>query len=178
MIYDLHIEVLAILFVILCAISSIICLTCKKRNYILFTCFLILYVLLTIKITIFPFTSEKLPAYRAFDYSLIQLVPFKTIVDEAQRHLWFALIGNAVLLVPIPVLLLIKPSRPFSLKTSIIVCILSSITIEVCQFLINLVTHISNHVVDVDDLILNILGGIISSSIIAIIVFFKKNHKT
>ena len=163
MIYDLHVFVLLILFV---AIAGIITANYKmkkqnNRKVLVWRCLLALYLLLLIKITVFPFTFEQLLWMENVPYLAIQWKPFASIIAFIQQKNYIQIVGNIVLLMPLPLLLQGMRQRVFSKMQSFGIVCIASVSIEVLQLAINVITQVRNHVLDVDDLILNITGGVL-----------------
>lgn len=133
----------------------------KKRKVLLWRCLFALYLLLVIKVTVFPFTFDHFAWMEDTSYIAVQMKPFASIIPLAKRGNYIQIVGNIILLLPLPLLLQGIKEQTFSrLKCFATVCI-ASISIEVLQLGINLVTRVRNHVFDVDDLILNISGGVL-----------------
>ena len=168
MIYDLHTSVLIFLYIVSIFVIALVnqFLRLGKRRFLLLSV-LSLYVLGLIKITVFPFTFEHFGWYDQIPYMSVQLVPFRTIQRLCYNHNYVQIFGNLLLLVPIPFFLYLF-KKTMSRFRMALYSIGISLFIEMLQFLINVITKICNHVVDVDDLILNSLG-----SSLFILVFYN-----
>ncbi|ADI28031.1 teicoplanin resistance protein VanZ [Geobacillus sp. BMUD] len=144
-----------------------------RRNYknipfsksLIFVIFYI-HVVVVIGITLFPipFQKELLHDLKASHIeSSINFVPFLSIIKILSLHsigTGFAQIGgNFLLLLPLGIYLPLLFYRVNSFKrVSFIVC-LCSFMIESMQFFISLILNYHYKAVDVDDVILNTLGG-------------------
>ena len=133
----------------------------KNMKILIWRCLFALYILLLIKVTIFPITFTHFEWMEDTSYLAVQLEPFKSIVSMVKQKNYIQITGNIILLMPLPLLLQgIKDQMFFRMKCFVSVCA-ASLVIEVLQFGINLLTGVRNRVFDVDDMILNILGGIL-----------------
>ena len=169
MIYDLHISVLLFLYLIIIAIIiSIYFLKHSQKKKILFwKCLFVLYLLIIIKVTVFPLTFKRFPWMDNISYITIQWKPFHSIVAFIKQKNYIQIVGNIFLLMPLPLILQGIAEKNFS-KSKCFFCICSaSLSIEIFQMGINYITHIKNHVVDIDDIILNVTGGLL------LIIFLK-----
>jgi glycopeptide antibiotics resistance protein len=117
--------------------------------------------------------------------NLVNLVPFKTIYETFTRPI-FAMVtiiqifGNALMLAPFSFsLLYLKMTE--RIKTAIVLTFLLSLGIEVIQFLLSFINSAflygegSGRSTDVDDIILNTIGGVIGSLFYILLKTVKKN---
>ncbi|MCL1949515.1 MAG: VanZ family protein [Turicibacter sp.] len=94
----------------------------------------------------------------------IDIFPFSSIIDtlSAPLHLWpftfAAIIGNILLLFPLPIFLCLRTNKVLSLNEVLQYGFFTSVCIELAQLSINFLTRWPNRTVLVDDLILNTLG--------------------
>ncbi len=154
----------------------------RKKGYSFFqvciSFFFIAYLICVFKETMLPiqFFKEDLSQY---DYRYYQLIPFKTILDVVSAHTWkMQIIGNILLLLPLPFFISIFKKGNLRLSKALIYTLITSIGIEIVQLLINVITRVPNKVADVDDILLNTLGGLIGWLIYYIISkhrFYKIN---
>ncbi|SJZ72974.1 VanZ family protein [Garciella nitratireducens] len=180
-IIDLHFSIFIGLFFILSILGCIIDRR-RNKNYfkercILITCF-IFYILMFIKFAILPIwifiDAEMLREMNISLNNYIQIVPFRTIIKTIEIGTWkLQLLGNILLILPIPIFIELFKGKKLSLKETIFLGFKLTISIELIQGLINLLTRYPNKVVDVDDIILNILGVIIAHFILKILDKFK-----
>lgn len=133
---------------------------CKKNilntvDFIIYIIMLI-YIFFFIKIIIFKngFTNE---------FRLINLNPFLLILDKTISIdiLLKNIAGNIIAFIPMAILLPILINK-LNLRSTIILCFVISISIELLQYIFRL------GVTDLADIILNLLGGLIGS-----ILYFK-----
>ena len=180
-IIDLHFSIFIGLFFILSILGCIIDRR-RNKNYfkercILITCF-IFYILMFIKFAILPIwifiDAEMLREMNISLNNYIQVIPFRTIIKTIEIGTWkLQLLGNILLILPIPIFIELFKGKKLSLKETIFLGFKLTISIELIQGLINLLTRYPNKVVDVDDIILNILGVIIAHFILKILDKFK-----
>lgn len=126
-----------------------------------------LYLLFLIKITILPIATVKVAWNKEVSYMSIQFIPFKSIYELVKSKNLIQIFGNIILLMPLPLLLQGVNNKRYSKINYIKIILLTSIGIELSQLIINILTKIRNHVIDIDDIFLNILGGVI------LVVFYK-----
>lgn len=131
-----------------------------KRNFIIVAGFLF-YILSLIKVVFFPilYLYENDMTF-TLDY-YYQLIPFATIIKVAAFGNWIQIIGNVALLLPLPIFILLLSRKPIGIKKTFLISLAVSLSIEIIQFVINLLTKEPNKVADVDDLILNVTGALI-----------------
>lgn len=144
---------------------------------------LFIYLLYLAQMTIFPL-NVGIPIERN-----VSLIPFKTIIEFTPILLKYGLmnnpgnphlnagainiIGNIVVFVPLGILIPLVSLRVRSFKAAAILGAITSLSIEVLQFL-----FAEGRRMDIDDLILNTLGAIIGWGIFKLIIFLlRKNQK-
>ena len=95
----------------------------------------------------------------------IQLIPFLPFLNQIRSAGWkpflFQAAGNLFSFVPITFLLAISFPRYQKIRCCIFSSLLISIAIELIQLGINLITGIQNRIIDINDVILNMSGGIV-----------------
>ncbi len=155
---DLDLFGLFILFIVLCIITRILYKN-ETKEKIIWRYILCGYIVIIIKIAIFPICLGRFE--RDWDgYDIIQLVPFNTITQIIKYGNWIQILGNICLLMPIPILAF-KIKGTIS-KSKLLIRVLSiSVGIEFIQYLIFIVTNYPSRIVDIDDIILNTIGGMI-----------------
>lgn len=129
-----------------------------------------IYVLLLIKVTIFPIPIQKLELdslRQNFGNGLdINFIPMKTILQIIKSDLPVSVKlrqigGNLILLVPFAFYLPLSKKRFQKAIKVFIFLLFSACMIELVQFLIGKIIDYNYRVVDVDDIILNVCGGMI-----------------
>lgn len=133
------------------------------HNFLLYL-FLGVYVLILFAFLFFKRTS----------FQSVNLVPFRTILDYlhgdiiAQTFAASNIIGNIVLFLPLGVYItLLNPSKKISVNMCLIA--LTSVIVEIIQFLFKV------GVTDIDDVILNTVGGLTGILIFKVLYKFLKD---
>lgn len=160
------------IFCILLCIGSCIGWFLWRRNNWQFRYWLIpmflCYALLLIQLTVFPIyiydkeSLDKIWQGAGKYFVFYQLIPFASIKNYFLGSAVVQLIGNVILLSPLAVFAeIFLRKRP---KAWVVALGVSSVSllIEITQLVINLTTQYPNRVADVDDLILNITGIVIT----------------
>jgi len=164
--FDLHPPLFMIVFVILCGITCFI-LKRRKANMtvkqLFFVATTIFYSLSVVKLTLLPITiSFDKTSYPDMPWKYYyQLIPFQTIISAWKQGNLLQVVGNIVLLLPLPILIGLLKKRSTGFFRILTVVISVSLGIELTQLLINCLTGIPNKVADVDDFILNSIGGLV-----------------
>ncbi|WP_051550726.1 VanZ family protein [Kandleria vitulina] len=153
-----------------------------KAKYSLFTkAILTLYFLLLIDTAILGFevaTGEMLQEIikESRGYSFFQFIPFYSIKTAlSEPGLWeFVVIqnvGNILLLFPLAYSMRIL--KDMSVKKVFITCLIIDIGIEFTQMMTNIITRIPSHMVDIDDIILNMTGVVLALLVAKVTYKFK-----
>ncbi|MGG4405972.1 VanZ family protein [Geobacillus stearothermophilus] len=164
--FDLHPLLFTIVFVILCGITYFV-LKRKKMNMspkqLFFVGATIFYSLSVVKLTLLPITiSFDKASYPDVPWKYYyQLIPFKTIISALNQGNILQVIGNFVLLLPLPILIGLLKDNSTTFIRALIMVISISLGIELIQLITNFLTGIPNKVADIDDLILNSIGGFV-----------------
>lgn len=162
----------------------------KKRGEKIFwfrqgTIFLLsVYLLLLIGVTLFPIDIIWGENFRETSVG-INLIPFKAIIHSIKnigvggfsaafdiKLLLRNVGGNTLLLLPLGILAPVLWKKFRSLKSCFILGIITSLSIEFLQLIEGLL-KLGFRIVDIDDLILNVLGLVIGYSLYKIIFNFK-----
>jgi glycopeptide antibiotics resistance protein len=168
-IIDFHITTFLITYIFILIITKLICYFRKKR-YHNFWYYMILecYFLLLFKVTILPICildSESLSMFQSnIGNSAIyyRLIPFSGYSQYFYSIYGIVqLLGNILLLMPIVPLLRWFLKKKFSYLRIITLILGLSLSIELIQFCINKVTQYPSHLSDINDIILNVFGGLI-----------------
>lgn len=120
----------------------------------------IFYCLVVFKITILPIRYFFEEQYN-YPNLYTQFVPFKTIIHTFSNGNHIQNIGNLLMLSPFTIFLQLIYKKQSAWKSFTILLIIS-LSIEILQYVINILTHYPNKVTDIDDLLLNVLGGSLS----------------
>lgn len=149
----------AIIFGAFCLIVAEVIMIIKKvkltRNLMIAT--FIMYLSVIISLLFFPIIFQEI----GFDYNY-NFVPFKTIIDTFENGTVYSIViflGNSLLLLPLGIFL----RAAFNRKTveSILIILLIALLIEFLQFFIGVIIGYKYRCVDIDDFILNSIGGIL-----------------
>lgn len=135
----------------------------------------VLYFLILIGITIFPiYIGEPMEHLKSLSFTErcnINILPF---IDYFRGGLYFRttiriLLGNFLLLTPFIMFLCAKKEKMRNLKSCTITALLISVTIEFTQLITNLLLISGLRTVNIEDLILNTLGGVLAYYIFKLI---------
>lgn len=163
---ELFYNTFIILFILIFSVTALIFKMKKeKRMSIWYIGIFEVYLLLILKIAVLPIKIvydehyyEALHGYiEAKNY--YQMIPFHTILEiikngvNIEMQIW----GNVLLLLPLPIFLSFIMKKATGLKVVLISCCFS-IGIEAIQLIINVITRYPNRIIDIDDVILNIIG--------------------
>lgn len=126
-----------------------------------------IYCLILIKIVFFPipFQEKSIALIREINGNFsVNLIPLKSMFEIANTNnavnIFYQLGGNFLLLLPFGLYISII-FRSTSIKKLVLSIIFTSVFIEMGQLLIGFVIDCQYRVVDIDDVILNILGGLV-----------------
>lgn len=124
-----------------------------------------------IMLTIFPITIDKriIQSDIELGYEPINnLVPFKTIYNEITSNGYnhiestiYQLCGNFIMLFPLGYLIPIMLNKKIDLKLIILIIFSITLSIESAQFIIGKFINYNYRSFDIDDIILNTLGGVL-----------------
>ena len=169
---DLHLEIFALLYILILCITLLIYKLKKKNKYNIYGLILFeLYILCLVKVV---YTPVRIVFNRAMSDDMVEkmkmnyanFVPFRTITGVGSVHNFAVQVGgNILLLMPLVFFLYYV----FFIKSSskcIVYCFMASVFIEITQYIIDIITKFPNKVCDVDDVILNFIGIILSILII------------
>ena len=126
------------------------------------------YMLLLINLTLFPVylfdkaTLDSIWGGMGGYFTPYQLIPFASIKDYFQTGARLQFVGNVLLLAPLSVFAEIFLQQRHKAWKMILGTGTVSVLIEITQLALNLMTGHPGRVIDVDDLILNISGAVIT----------------
>ena len=138
----------------------------KQQRYTLgYSLFYIFYYMLLVNVVVLTITilcgasSEQIASTVGTSWDNIQRIPFASILDEI-TFTWgkVQILGNFILLMPFVAQLLLVSRRKKG-EIAILTLLLSG-AIELQQLITNYLTQYPSHAIDIDDIILNVLGGI------------------
>jgi glycopeptide antibiotics resistance protein len=104
------------------------------------------------------------------------IIPLKTIVQFIRQGNWYQLIGNALALVPLPLLLRMNFPR-LRYRSCLCISLLAAAVIEPVQLLLNAFIVGPFNVVDIDDFLLNAAGALVGLLILWIILKFRAHSR-
>jgi glycopeptide antibiotics resistance protein len=103
-------------------------------------------------------------------------IPFKTITEYIMTGNKVQIFGN--ILITVPILFLIALSfRKLTFKKSFLISLIVTLSIEPIQLIINLVLNSSANIIDIDDLILNLIGCMMGALLAKFILSFDGKGK-
>lgn len=161
-----------------------------KLNIIneIFTNLFVLYLFFLIGITILPvYIGGTLPHMQELslvEKSNINILPFvgyfknQVFYNGFIRGIIRNVVGNLVLLIPFILFLCWKNEKFRSLKSSIKTAFLISLSIELIQLFMNIFGLSDLRTVDIEDLILNTLGGVIAWGMYTLMYKIKTKSMT
>lgn len=174
-IIDMHLPILAIIYTVF-ALFYLVIIAKKRRhssNCIIISLAFIFYIIYVFKLTIFPIRLLNIELSK-YSHLYYQIIPLKTISKVLIHDNWkIQILGNIVLLLPMPLFIGFYQHYYITFKKSFAMIFFTSLSVEFTQLLINIITQNPNKVADIDDLMLNVLGGIIGWAIYSILVKFK-----
>lgn len=173
--YSFELHGLLILGLPIWIIARIIILVNRRKKSIKFnvgdeilTNLFVIYLFLLIGITILPIVIggalEHVQELSLIERCGISIVPFVGYFNNiiSFRVIIRNLVGNLVLLIPFILYICIRNEKSRSLKSSMKIAFLISLLIEMIQLFMNIFGLTYIRAVDIDDLILNTLGGVIA----------------
>lgn len=140
----------------------------KRKKGIYYNIVLIgfmVYTVLLVGILFFPIIYDKNIFFYSDSIEFVNLIPFKTIKETIMTNnpslIINQILGNIIIFIPMGFSLPILLTKVKSLSRYFIMIPLISIFIESVQLLIDLTVIKSYRYCDIDDIILNTLGGIL-----------------
>jgi glycopeptide antibiotics resistance protein len=141
-----------------------------KSNLLLYV-LIIIHILSVINFTIFPIPYQKqlIQDLNEFPIAQINYIPFKQIIQDVEtiveydiNAVMIHLFGNLVMLIPLGFYIPIIWRKINNLLRATLFVLLCSLAIEGLQLLISLIIGVVVYrSVDIDDVILNTMGGIL-----------------
>jgi len=139
----------------------------KKNTGVVPTLFwmaFVLYISMVIELVFFPvpFNPAEFEEGRRFSHPVMNLIPFVDILCSPISVVIRNLVGNLLLLVPLGFSLPIILKGQRVKQKPIIILTVSAIAVELIQFIGSfLIFKMNWKIVDIDDVIMNILGGLV-----------------
>lgn len=142
----------------------------KKANIYTYLCHIAfaIYICFLLKVTFFPIPIQKETVLglqnASLEYNFIPLHSIGRIISENMEFpkiLFLQICGNLLLVFPVGVYLPLVSKKYQSAKRMFITVLFLGIAIELAQHMLNMVVSFHYRSVDVDDVILNTLGGMI-----------------
>ncbi|NLM74523.1 MAG: VanZ family protein [Clostridiaceae bacterium] len=153
------------LIIILIFIPFIISNIRRKKSIYFHTVFLgfMIYVVFLVGVLFFPVIYDKnIIFYSEETVKYLNLIPLDTIISiiEYDPSLIISqILGNIIIFIPLGFFLPIFSSKIKSLANCFVAVLLISSSIEIIQLLLDLIIIKSYRVCDIDDIILNVSGG-------------------
>lgn len=139
----------------------------KHRDKLLWTLFVI-YILILLRITVFRSDFGTHPLFQDGSILWVPFVSLIRILKNSVSYFVYLFVGNLVWFVPLGLLL---PVLTGCGKKVILYSFLLSLVIEICQFIFG------TGVTEVEDLILNTLGGAIGYGCLLVLELIAKRIK-
>ncbi|GGG18575.1 hypothetical protein GCM10007425_11340 [Lysinibacillus alkalisoli] len=148
----------------------------EVQNIILILLFsLYLFALITVVFVRYPLTPEHLFTLTSAE-RVVNIVPFHTITHYLNgiyrvttADAWLNVFGNILLFIPLGMMLMLRLK---SKRMTVFYVVMASVSIEVVQYLLNI------GATDIDDVILNVTGGVMGAFSIAILLRFAGEFLT
>ena len=177
MVIHLTLEMIIIIFLTLSVIGYLI----YKRKNIKVHYWLVpviaIYIIELIDTTIFPIYTYDMRQELGKYFKPYSIVPFASIKEYLTTDTCIQLIGNLVLLSPIVVFIEIYTKGKWSAKKVILSASFVSVFIEVTQLIITYLTGFPARFADIDDIIINSLGVVITFFITRFVERLIKNNQ-
>lgn len=168
----LKIDFFAIVFFPFCLLYEILhyrkCKIRHTRKFWILRFTFYCYIISLINVTLFPIPlqKEELELSRIMYGSGMKnnFIPFKSIVHIFQSNILLRskllqIGGNILLLLPLTFYLPLIKKKFHNFSKSFLLALTTSISIELVQLVIGLLIHYNYRTIDVDDIILNVIGG-------------------
>ena len=169
---DLHLGILFILYLAIVCVTLVIHKLKRKNKYNIYGLILFeLYILCLVKVVYTPVRivfdrSINGEMLERMEMNYVNFIPFKTIMGVESIHNFIVQVGgNIILLMPL-VFFMYYIFFVKSYRKCAIYGFSTIIFIEITQYIIDIITKFPNKVCDVDDVILNFIGIILSILII------------
>ncbi|MBO8434652.1 MAG: VanZ family protein [Tyzzerella sp.] len=122
-----------------------------------------IYALAIYKFLFRPYMLSGNGDFTLYEYftRTLSLKPFHTLSIYLEDKNYFPIFGSIAITVPMYPLVSFNVTDVFSKKSYFIIPLIFIILIEPIQLLTNIVTRFPNWVIDIDDLILNLIGYLI-----------------
>lgn len=142
---------------------------CIKR--MILTCVFIVYLTGVAAVTLFPIVYDSVVEYSE-SVTWYNFIPFKTISEALKNGITSTAItqiaGNIVLAIPFGIIVSLRFEK-MQWRKKLLVALLFTLTIELSQMLIGFAVGNMYRNIDIDDVILNMLGACLGYGIYAII---------
>ena len=142
----------------------------KSIEYWIFRISFYIYLMMLINVAFFPIPIQKevisVLKETNSNAKAVNITPFHSIIQTVKTNpsielKLLQLIGNIVLILPITFYIPLVYNRVNNLKKALILSIIIAILIEMMQFVIGRVIGYYYRIIDIDDIILNVFGGIV-----------------
>lgn len=169
---DLHLEIFLLLYLLIICITLLTYKLKKKNKYNVCGLLLFeLYVLCLVKVVYTPVRivfdrAMSGDMMKAMEMNYANFVPFRTITGVGSVHNFVVQVGGNILLLMPLVFFLYYVFFIKSYKKCMVYSFMVIIFIEITQYIIDITTKFPNKVCDVDDVILNFIGIMLSIVII------------
>ncbi|QNO13520.1 VanZ family protein [Alkalicella caledoniensis] len=124
------------------------------------------YLVAVVAVTLFPFPVQRnlIEHRREINYISNNFIPFKTILETINQGYGIrrALGGNLVLLMPLSIFLPLLSNKYMNISKITLIALTTSIGIELAQFTFSLFLGFNYRMTNIDDVILNTIGALIS----------------
>ena len=137
----------------------------KTFKEIIICTLMYIYGIFVVHITIFPIPLDSIGAEIlriSSSDNYINLIPFNGLFEYDKYSFIRQVVGNIVMFIPLGLLLPLLAQKYRNIKVIIKYSLFTSLLIEIAQLIISIIViKGAFRVFDIDDLIMNVLGGII-----------------
>lgn len=173
-IYDLFFSIITISIILAIIIFYIVKKIKKETNisYLFILFFSISYFLFLFFI-LFDARNTNGNGLDFGNFSYFQLLPFKSILSFIKNNNLMQIYGNIIIFLPFSILIYLLFRNLCKFRV-IFISLLFVLLVEPIQLVINLITNYPNHVIDIDDFILNLIGVLAGYYILLFISKYTK----
>ena len=137
---------------------------------------LAIYFLCLFGVTLCPM---KFPLYVEPAKVIVRINPFATFRYQKGYYLVLNLVGNMILLTPLPILVYLNGKKiMLNIKYTVLISLMITLSIEILQYVENSIGLVyGRRMSDTLDVILNLMSGLLGYIVVKVFISFKKRNK-